>query len=169
MSANDVMLAASQVFIAFLEENGYRKTPEREAIFEEIYRRDDHYDAETFYIQLNTKDNQISRATVYNTLDLLVTCELVIKHQFGQTQTLYEKAYGKKQHDHIICTNCNKVEEFCDPRIQPIKTMMGELLQYKVSGHSLNLYGLCKKCQQDEKMQRKKNLKKRITKSTKLK
>ena len=143
---DSVIKEVINIFSAHLEKNGFRKTPERYAILEEIYKRDDHFDAEALYIHMKTQNYRVSRATVYNTLDLLVTCDLVTKHQFGKNLAQYEKSYGYKQHDHIICGNCGKVVEFCDPRIQQIKNMMGELLKFKVTHHSLNLYGYCEDC-----------------------
>lgn len=137
------------IFSAHLAQHGLRRTPERFAILEEIYKRSDHFDAEALYIHMKNSNYRVSRATVYNTLDLLTACDLVKKHQFGKNLAQYEKSYGYKQHDHAICVHCGRVVEFCDPRIQQIKDMVGELLDFQITHHSLNLYGTCQPCQKE--------------------
>ncbi|MFI5170911.1 MAG: Fur family transcriptional regulator [Chitinophagales bacterium] len=145
--SNKVLEEIKNIFSAHLESKGLRKTPERFAILEEIYSRNDHFDAESLYTHILEKNYRVSRATVYNTLELLLTCDLITRHQFGKNLAQYEKSYGYKQHDHIICVDCKKVVEFCDPRIQQIQTMMGDLLNFRITHHSLNMYGICGNCQ----------------------
>jgi len=143
--AKQILEQVRGLFIAHLEEKELRKTPERFAILEEIYNNIGHFDVEFLYIRMKDKNYRVSRATVYNTLSLLVECGLVVKHQFGQNLAKYEKSFGFKQHDHLICTNCSKIIEFCDPRIFQIQNMVGKLHQFTIQNHSLMLYGNCEK------------------------
>jgi Fur family ferric uptake transcriptional regulator len=132
-------------FASFIRERGQRQTPERFAVLDEIYASQEHIDADTLYARIRDRGVRVSRATVYNTLELLLACDLVVRHQFGRAQAKYERAWAYWQHDHLLCLECGAIFEFCDPRLQEIQDTVAGIYGFEVARHALNVYAHCRR------------------------
>lgn len=139
-----------EVLKKYLRDKGFRNTPERYTILEEIYKLDHHFNVDDLYLIMMQKKYHVSKATIYNTIEIFLDAGLIRKHQFGEktlTSSSYEKSYFDKQHDHLVIykKNSNKeieeIIEFCDPRIQGIKEAIEKAFGVDIENHSLYLYG----------------------------
>lgn len=143
-------------FTSYLSTNKHRKTPERYAILEHIYSTKGHFDMESLYNSMKQSSFRVSRATLYNTIELLLDCGLVVKHQFGANVSQYERAYGNENHDHMICLSCGEVKEHKNGNLFT-SAQQKKLQRFKVSYYSMYIYGTCYKCIRKKQAEEKKN------------
>lgn len=143
-------------FTEYLTLHKHRRTPERYAILEHIYSIKGHFDMDLLFNSMTETGFRVSRATLYNTIELLLDCGLVVKHQFGANVSKYEKAYGNENHDHFICLSCGEVKEYKNSNLfTPVQQKRFQ--RFKVSYYSLYIYGMCNKCQRQKNTELKKN------------
>ena len=143
-------------FTDYLSLHKHRKTPERYAILEHIYSSKGHFDMDSLYNSMKQSNFRVSRATLYNTIELLLDCGLVVKHQFGANVSQYERAYGNENHDHLICLNCGEVKEHKNGNLFTT-AQQKKLQRFRVSYYSMYIYGICSKCMRQKQAEEKKN------------
>ncbi|MBQ8336844.1 MAG: transcriptional repressor [Bacteroidaceae bacterium] len=144
MDNSKTIETVNNIFTEYLKENRYRRTPERYAILNAIYSINGNFEICDLLQMLEKEKFRVSRATVYNTITLLINANLVIHHQFGSTSK-YERCYGSEK-GHMICTKCGKVTEINNINIK--ETITANIKKFHLTHYSLYLYGICNKCHQ---------------------
>ena len=145
MDNDKVLEIVNQKFTEYLTENKCRKTPERYAILNLIYSDHRHFDMDSLYKAMTEQNFRVSRATLYNTMQLLLDCNLVLKHQFGQNLSFYERAYNNDFHHHLICTNCHMIWEYKNAELKSV-IQNKKIKNFTPSNYSLYVFGMCNSC-----------------------
>ena len=141
-----VITAVERILDNYLEMNHHRKTPERYTILRAIYATNGHFTLDELKDHLEADLNfPVSRATLYNTLNLFLELRLVTRHRF-QGSTKYEACYDNNSHCHQICTMCGKVTEVKSLEISRAVENM-RLRRFRKDGFTLYVYGVCSTCQ----------------------
>lgn len=135
---------ASEIFTDFLKNGKNRITPERFEVLDAALEFDGHFTADELFITMKNNNSRVSRATVYNTLDLLAQCSLLSVRNFGENLKRYESNFKRQNHDHLICLDCGKIVEFVNPQIKKIYEKMCEELNYEPISYSFNIFARCK-------------------------
>jgi len=134
---------AHEEFKKFLKEGNHRITPERFEVLDYALNYEGHFGADELFLEMKNHDSNVSRATVYNTLELLASCDLLSKRNFGENKARYEAKYGRKSHDHLICTNCGAIKEFMEPEIEKLVDQISKKIGFEPTGHAFNIFGKC--------------------------
>ncbi len=139
--------AAHEILTKHLKSNGkQRATPERFAILDAVLQSQGHFDVEALYYRLISNGVKVSKATVYNTLEVLQECGLVSKYRFAENTSRYEKAFGRPHHHHMICLNCGDIIEFTSDRLERIQEEMANSKGFEIQSTTIQIFGTCSKC-----------------------
>lgn len=148
---NNKTEVVEEILAEYLRKHNYRKTDERFEILREIYAIDGHFDIESLFKRMSQKKFRVSRATLYNTVNLLIDCDLVVRRQFNGNCAVFERSYKFRQHDHFVDLDTEEVFEFCDPRLLEIQKSIEETLGVEIDSHTLIFYGRKKKSKKEQK------------------
>ena len=130
----------SQHLIEVLRKEGLRYTSQRQAVWDEIKKSEEHRDAEDIYLQLKSNNHNVSRATVYRTIDVLVKNHMVRKMDLGDGRNLFAPRIDDEHHDHMICLDTGKIIEFFDEELEDLQDKIAEKHGYKVVRHVHQLF-----------------------------
>ena len=134
-----------QLFKQYLKSEGLNITSARQKIAEEIFEIDEHFDATDLWARLH-QDTNISMSTIYRTLDLLLEAGLLSEVDLGKAHTHYEHVFGGKEHGHLICLDCGKVEEFTSEKIEEMLDEITEEKGFQRESYKLQVFGFCEDC-----------------------
>ncbi len=139
--------AAHQILEQHLKSSGkLRATSERFAVLDAVLQSQGHFDADDLYYRMITNGTKVSKAKVYNTLELLKECGLVSKYRFAEKTSRYEKAFGKPHHHHMICLQCGDIIEFVNDRLERIQEDVCNEKSFTPQSITLQIFGTCAKC-----------------------
>ena len=134
-----------EIFEDLLKKDGLKVTAQRLLVAEKIFSLHSHFTAESLSDMFKDKRDEISKATIYRILSIMVKANLLIENDFGKDYKYYEHIIGHEHHDHIICMDCNRIVEFFEPKIEELQEKIAEINNFTIKGHSLNIYANCKK------------------------
>ena len=140
------MLSYNNKFREYLKKGNLKFTPERKFIIDAIFTLHKHFNTDQLYEWIHPKHKNISRATIYRTLPLLVDSGLIRETLRCQGRASYEHIFGHNHHDHLLCIGCGKIIEFMEPKIEKLQKAVCRKFSFHAIDHKLGIKGYCEKC-----------------------
>ena len=131
-------------FSNYLKRCGLKITQQRLLVAETIFAANSHFTVDSLAETLRSQKDAISRATIYRIVSLMVEAGQLTEHHFNSSVKVYEHIPRRQHHDHIVCANCGRIDEFVDEDIERMQIEIAGRLGYELSDHALNLYGRCR-------------------------
>jgi Fur family ferric uptake transcriptional regulator len=139
--------AMHDALVAYMRDKGLRSTNQRRLVSDVFFRSKGHLSIDDLLALVRKKDASVGYATVYRTLKLLSESGLAYERQFRDGPTRYELAHAESHHDHLICVQCGRIEEFEDHEIETLQENVARRHGFALSSHRHELYGVCAGCQ----------------------
>ena len=143
-------------FSEFLKKKGFKITNQRLLVAERVFQTPTHFTVDSLADTLKDRKGEISRATIYRIVSLLVESGQLTEYHFGQSVKYYEHVPARKHHDHIVCMDCGLIEEFVDSNIEQIQDEVAQKNGFELEDHSMTLYGHCQQFKKTGKCDRQK-------------
>ena len=145
---------ALAAFRRFLSDRNLPATQQRLAVATVVLDAPDHLSADDVLRRVAKRGLDVGLATVYRTLDLLVSSGLVAERDFGEGFRRYEPVAPGQAHEHCICSSCGRVMELSNDRLERVIALVAEEVEFRPHHHHLEVFGLCRDCQQSNPLAR---------------
>ena len=145
------MNVEKSIFHEYLKSHGHKKTVQRDVILEVFLKTEKHITPQELHHIIIQDHPDIGLSTVYRTLKILAECNLAEEIHRKDGSSVFERKHERPHHDHLICNKCGKYIEFINQTIEEIQKQVAREHGFKMKGHKLEIYGICKECQQEEK------------------
>lgn len=141
------------VFEDFLRTKSLKMTSPRKIILEAVFKTHNHFDVDSLYDIIREKHSNVSRATIYRTIPLLIEAGLVKQSLRCQAKDQYENTYGQKRHLHFLCIQCGKIIETESDEVEKLLADLAKIEKFVIKDYNLGAKGLCADCKKKMKMQ----------------
>ncbi len=145
--SREMVREAESIFHGHLKRVGLKHTDQRDTILRTFLDTRDHLSTDELYRLVKKKNERIGFTTVYRTLKLLAECGLASEVAFNDGVSRYEHQYQRRNHHHMVCTECGSSVEFFSPGIERIEQEIGRKHKYLPTRHTFQIYGVCETCQ----------------------
>jgi Fur family transcriptional regulator, ferric uptake regulator len=135
-----------EIFEAYLRQSGLKLTKARRDLLNLVFSNHQHFTAEELCDQCKAQKLRVSKATVYRTLSILLECNLLTAHDFGEGSKYYEHIYGHRHHDHFFCLVCKRIAEFRSESIEALQDEAAQEMGFMPIRHTLSIFGVCRVC-----------------------
>ncbi len=128
---------------SYMEHAGLRSTGKRRLVIHHFFTAQGHISLNELLQVVKRDDSSIGYATVYRTMRMLVEGGIAEEHKFSDGVTRYEAAQFGSHHDHLICVECGRIQEFEEPLIEELQARVARRLGFRLVDHRHELYGIC--------------------------